>query len=100
MRYRNPITHFTSVLDKSQRYQLKYAMQLITFFKQLAEVFLKAPGFILDVWKEVQREPEPDEPPKDYYLYHHKDCGTKYRGCSKDCPKDRYEKTGVWRIKS
>jgi len=36
-------------------------------------------------------------PPADWWTYHHKDCGTKYRGCHPSlCPKDQYAKTGVW----
>lgn len=35
--------------------------------------------------------------PKDWYNFHHKDCGTKYRDCHPElCPKDQYEKTGTW----
>jgi len=35
--------------------------------------------------------------PNDWWTYHHKDCGTKYRGCHPTlCPKDVYEKTGEW----
>lgn len=34
--------------------------------------------------------------PKDYYVYHAKGCGTEYRGCAPDCPKDIYERTGEW----
>jgi hypothetical protein len=34
--------------------------------------------------------------PKDWYLYHLQECGTKYRGCAPFCPKDRYERTGYW----
>jgi hypothetical protein len=37
------------------------------------------------------------KPPEDWWTYHTKDCGTKYRGCSPDCPKDIYERTGEWR---
>ena len=37
-----------------------------------------------------------DQVPENYYIYHHKDCGKKYRGCSPECPKDIYEKTGKW----
>jgi hypothetical protein len=38
-----------------------------------------------------------NKPPKNWWMYHTKDCGTKYRGCSPDCPKDIYERTGEWR---
>ena len=37
------------------------------------------------------------QPPENWWTYHTKDCGTKYRGCSPDCPKDIYERTGEWR---
>ena len=37
-----------------------------------------------------------NKPPKNWWMYHTKDCGTKYRGCSPDCPKDSYETTGKW----
>lgn len=37
------------------------------------------------------------KPPENWWHYHTKDCGTKYRGCSPDCPKDIYERTGEWR---
>jgi len=33
---------------------------------------------------------------RDWYTYHDKDCGTKYRGCSPQCPKDIYEKPRKW----
>jgi hypothetical protein len=38
-----------------------------------------------------------NKPPENWWHYHTKDCGTKYRGCSPDCPKDIYERTGEWR---
>jgi hypothetical protein len=38
-----------------------------------------------------------NKPPKNWWHYHTKDCGTKYRGCSPDCPKDIYEETGKWK---
>lgn len=34
--------------------------------------------------------------PEDWSSYHHEECGTMYRGCSPDCPKDIYESTGKW----
>lgn len=34
--------------------------------------------------------------PNDWHMHHKKECGTKYRGCAPDCPKDVYEKTGIW----
>lgn len=34
--------------------------------------------------------------PPDWHAHHSEDCGTAYRGCAPDCPKDRYERTGVW----
>ena len=35
--------------------------------------------------------------PDNWWIYHHKDCGTKYRGCHpKLCPKKIYEDTGKW----
>jgi hypothetical protein len=38
-------------------------------------------------------------PPRNYWHYHHKDCGRAYRGCHPTaCPKDQYEKTGKWRV--
>ena len=38
-----------------------------------------------------------NKPPKNWWQYHTRDCGTKYRGCSPDCPKDIYERTGEWK---
>lgn len=38
-----------------------------------------------------------NKPPENWWHYHTKDCGTNYRGCSPDCPKDIYERTGKWR---
>lgn len=36
--------------------------------------------------------------PKNWWEYHHAKCGIDYRGCHPTlCPKDQYEKTGVWR---
>lgn len=37
------------------------------------------------------------KPPENWWTYHTKDCGTMYRGCSPDCPKNIYEETGEWR---
>lgn len=35
--------------------------------------------------------------PANYWLYHHPGCGTDYRGCHPTkCPKNEYEKTGIW----
>lgn len=35
--------------------------------------------------------------PKDWWIYHHAECGTKYRGCHPtQCPKENFERTGVW----
>lgn len=34
--------------------------------------------------------------PENWYTYHSVDCGTRYRGCAPDCPKDIWERTGVW----
>ena len=37
--------------------------------------------------------------PKEWWKYHHKDCGTKYRGCHPTkCPKNQYETTGIWKM--
>jgi hypothetical protein len=48
----------------------------------------------IERWKIKQKAP------KNYYAYHHQDCGTKYRGCHPTlCPKNEYEKTGVWNRK-
>jgi len=41
-------------------------------------------------------EGEPDTPPPAWWRFHHADCGIAYRGCSPECPKDVYEKTGKW----
>ncbi len=39
----------------------------------------------------------PEKLPENWWLRHHADCGVKYRGCHPiKCPKDQYEKTGVW----
>lgn len=38
-----------------------------------------------------------NKPPKNWWEHHTKDCGTMYRGCSPDCPKNIYEETGKWR---
>lgn len=35
--------------------------------------------------------------PKEWWRYHHQNCGTVYRGCHPTaCPKDVFEKTGKW----
>lgn len=31
-----------------------------------------------------------------WHCCHSPDCGTKYRDCAPDCPKDVWERTGVW----
>jgi len=37
--------------------------------------------------------------PKEWWKHHHKDCGTMYRGCHPTkCPKNQYEKTGIWKL--
>jgi len=40
--------------------------------------------------------PKTDKAPRDYWVYHSPECGTKYRGCAPDCPKEVFEKTGKW----
>lgn len=36
--------------------------------------------------------------PADWATYHHKNCGTKYRGCDPyNCPKEIFESTGEWK---
>lgn len=35
--------------------------------------------------------------PPNWWEYHVKECGTRYRGCAPHCPKDRYEETGIWK---
>lgn len=44
----------------------------------------------------MQIKSQQNKPPKNWWEYHAKDCDTKYRGCSSDCPKDIYERTGKW----
>jgi hypothetical protein len=34
--------------------------------------------------------------PREWWEYHHRDCGTLYRGCAPGCPKDTFERTGEW----
>jgi len=37
------------------------------------------------------------EIPSNWWTMHHKNCGTKYRGCDPHlCAKHHYEQTGVW----
>lgn len=46
----------------------------------------------------IERFFEGEEAPPDYYHNHHPECGVRYRGCHPSlCPKDQYERTGVWR---
>jgi hypothetical protein len=35
--------------------------------------------------------------PENWWCYHASGCGTQYRGCAPDCPKDKWEETGIWR---
>ncbi len=35
-------------------------------------------------------------PPPDWHDDHARGCGTVRRGCVRGCPKDTYERTGVW----
>lgn len=38
-----------------------------------------------------------NKPPKNWWRYHHKNCGSMYRGCDPiNCVKDIYEETGKW----
>jgi hypothetical protein len=37
-----------------------------------------------------------NKPPKDWWTYHLKTCGTQYRGCDPKCPKEVWENTGKW----
>jgi hypothetical protein len=38
--------------------------------------------------------------PKEWWAWHHRDCGTAYRGCHPSkCPKNQWEETGVWKYK-
>lgn len=40
------------------------------------------------------------KPPKEWWHWHHKECGSAYRGCHPTkCPKNQYEETGVWKYK-
>jgi hypothetical protein len=37
--------------------------------------------------------------PTDWWHYHHGDCRNEYRGCHPTkCPKNQYEKTGIWKL--
>jgi hypothetical protein len=46
-----------------------------------------------EVVKTVLRQKVPNE----YWHYHHKRCGIDFRGCHPTkCPKDQYERTGIW----
>ncbi|MFA5314119.1 MAG: HD domain-containing protein [Methanomassiliicoccales archaeon] len=53
--------------------------------------------------KDPQESKEPQEHknkcvPPNWYAFHHRDCGTVYRGCHPTkCPKDHYERTGEWK---
>lgn len=47
-------------------------------------------------WSDFVRDVK-TEVPSTWTEWHHPNCGTKYRGCDPDnCPKDVYERTGVW----
>jgi predicted kinase len=36
--------------------------------------------------------------PEKYWEYHHKNCGTRYRGCDPSaCPSNQYQETGIWK---
>lgn len=37
-----------------------------------------------------------EKAPSTWWKHHSPDCGTKYRGCAPDCPKNHYEETGEW----
>jgi hypothetical protein len=38
----------------------------------------------------------PPRLPPTWWFYHAPGCGTAYRGCAPECPKDHYEQTGEW----
>lgn len=45
----------------------------------------------------IRPQPTTRDLPQDWYRYHHRNCGTLYRGCDHErCPKDVYERTGRW----
>ena len=47
---------------------------------------------------EIKQVFKKGEAPEDYFAFHHKNCGTKFRGCDpENCPKEHYEKTGYWK---
>ena len=48
---------------------------------------------------EILKKKVLEGPPENFWHYHSADCGTKYRGCAPDCPKDIYERTGKWEVK-
>jgi hypothetical protein len=37
-----------------------------------------------------------NKPPKNWWHYHVKECGTQYRGCAPHCPKNIWEEEGRW----
>jgi hypothetical protein len=48
--------------------------------------------------KQILLEVHKNNAPENWWNHHHPDCGTAYRGCPPTlCPKDQYEKTGIWR---
>lgn len=68
-----------SVAPKCQREGKRLRLSVIGYFNQC----------------ELSKNPPA---PDDYHTHHHRNCGTKYRGCDPvNCPKDQYEKTGIWK---
>ena len=85
----NPIQVLSEILQQELRGPIKdgcreYSPEQMEY----AKACLKSLGnFLKGV---VLREPLP------WYAIHTEECGTMYRGCSPDCPKDIWERTGVW----
>lgn len=74
--------------DNPEDLYTSFVIEKHAFFPTIREALLHA----------ISIEKQQAEVPDNWWESHHPDCGTKYRGCHPDtCPKDQYEKTGVWR---
>lgn len=77
-------------LGRSQPQLMKLGIVVLTLGNSLAVLSLTryCPGRWLR--RRLNR------PPHNWYDYHSSECGTSYRGCAPDCPKDTWERERRW----
>lgn len=89
-------------LNLGEGIEVMYGERLLVFFApgrctavSLGQ-FLEGLGITLEECRQALA-PRKGGAPADWHLHHSPGCGTNYRGCAPECPKDIYERTGEWR---